>query len=229
MLAYETIAYPIRSAVDDLPSAILKRSGSIFYSGKEAFVDAKPLYVLGLNPGGIPADVPSVTIADTLEQFKLGDKPWSEYSDKSWEYAPAGTWGLQPQILHMLGRLGLDPQRVPSSNVVFVQTRGEKELGAEKAELLKSCWPLHQAVIDNLNIRTILCFGITAGAWVREQLGANEQIDTFEEKNNRHWTSKTHRAENDLQVVTVTHPSRVNWKNPLADPTQLVERALARS
>jgi hypothetical protein len=54
VLSYDTIANAIRSAVDDLPSAVLRRSGSIFYSGKEAFVGRKPLYVLGLNPGGIP-------------------------------------------------------------------------------------------------------------------------------------------------------------------------------
>lgn len=229
MLSYEAIAYPIRRAVDDLPSAILKRSGSIFYSGKNAFVDSKPLYILGLNPGGIPSDVPSVTIGDSIDEFKRREEPWSEYSDSSWEDAPPGTWGLQPRILHMLHRLRLDPQTVPSSNVVFVQSRGEKELGLEKTKLLESCWPLHQAVIDNLNIRTILCFGSTAGVWVRGRLGANELIDRFAEQNNRGWTSRTHRDEHGRQVVAVTHPSRVDWKNPEADPTPLVERALARA
>ena len=228
MLSYETIASAIRKAVDDLSPAVLKRSGSIFYSGKEAFVDRKALYILGLNPGGIPAEVPTMTIADSIGKFKQRDEPWSEYSDSSWEDADPGTWGLQPRILHMLRRLGLDPREVPSSNVVFVQSRGEKELGLEKAELLKSCWPLHQAVIDNLNIRTILCFGSTAGAWVRGQLGSHELIDRFTETNNRGWTSRTHRADNGRQVVTVTHPSRVDWKNPAADPTPLVGRAIAR-
>lgn len=229
MLSYEVIANPIRKSVDDLPAAILKRSGSIFYSGKEAFVGRKDLYILGLNPGGMPAEVPTATIADSIDEFKRSEKPWSEYSDKSWEDADPGTWGLQPRILHMLGRLGLDPRAVPSSNVVFVQSRGEKELGLEKAELLKSCWPLHQAVIDNLNIRTTLCFGSTAGAWVRGQLGAHELIDRFTETNNRGWTSKVHRDEHGRQVVTVTHPSRVDWKNPDADPTPLVLRAIART
>jgi hypothetical protein len=227
MLPYETIPHPIRRAVDDLPSAVLRRSGSIFYSGKEAFVDRKALYILGLNPGGIPTEVPTVTIADSINEFKRRGEPWSEYLE-SWEDADPGTWGLQPRILHMLHRLGLDPRAVPSSNVVFVQSRGENELGLEKAELLQSCWPLHQAVIDNLNIRTILCFGGTAGSWVRRQLGAHELIDRFTETNNRGWTNRTHRDEHGRQVITVTHPSRVNWKNPEADPTPLVGRAIAR-
>ena len=228
MLPFETIASPIRKAVDDLPAAVLKRSGSIFYSGKEAFAGRKTLYILGLNPGGIPAEVPAATVADSIGKFKQRDEPWSEYSDSSWEEADPGTWGLQPQILHMLHRLGLDPRAVPSSNVVFVQSRGEKELGLEKAELLESCWPFHQAVIDNLKIRTILCFGSTAGAWVRGRLGAHELIDSFTETNNRGWTSRTHRDEHGRQVVSVTHPSRANWKNSKADPTILVERAIAR-
>jgi hypothetical protein len=228
MLAYEAIAHPIRNAVDELPTAILKRSGSIFYSGKEAFFGPKNLYILGLNPGGIPADVPTVTIADKLERFKLRDEPWSEYFDESWEDAPPGTWGLQPQILHMLDRLGLHPRTVPSSNVVFVQSRGEKQLGLEKAELLQSCWPLHQAVIETLNIRTIVCFGRTAGAWVRGQLGTHNLIDHFTETNNRGWTSRTHGDKHGRQVITVTHPSRVDWTNPDADPTPLVQRAIAR-
>ena len=228
MLAYETIADPIRKSVDGLPSAILERSGSVFYSGKEAFVGRKPLYILGLNPGGVPAEVPSKTIADSIEAFKHRDEPWSEYLE-SWEEAAPGTWGLQPRILHMLDRLGLDPRSVPSSNVVFVQTRGEAELGPEKAELLQSCWPVHQAVIDNLQIQTILCFGTTAGAWVREQLGAHQPIDEFTEANSRGWTSRTHREDGGRQVVTVTHPSRVDWSNPNSDPTPLAERAIRRA
>ena len=228
MVPYEAIAYPIRNAVDDLPPEALKRSGSIFYSGKEAFVGRKPLYILGLNPGGIPAEVPTTTIAGSIDVFKRRDEPWTEYL-ASWEDAEPATWGLQPRILHMLEQLKLDPREIPSSNVVFVQSRGEKELELEKVELLESCWPLHQAVIDNLSIRTILCFGSTAGAWVRGQLGAHNPIDHFTETNNRGWTSRTHGDKVGRQVITVTHPSRVDWRNPDADPTPLVQRAIARA
>ncbi|MBD3728666.1 MAG: hypothetical protein IE933_03075 [Sphingomonadales bacterium] len=228
MISYEAIPSAIRTAVDRLPSDLLKRSGSVFYSGKEAFVEKAPLYVLGLNPGGIPADVPTVTIASKLAEFKRADAPWSEYTS-SWECAPPGTWGLQPQILHMLGRLGLDPHRVPTSNVVFVQTRSENDLAQEKSDLLAACWPIHAAVIESLNIRTILCFGKTAGLWVRERLEASEQIDTFVEHNKRRWMSTTHRNADGLSVVTATHPSRVNWRNESADPTPLVGRALGLS
>lgn len=229
MVTYEAIPLAIRTAVDSLPASMLKRSGSIFYSGKEAFAKQGPLYILGLNPGGIPSDVPSVTIADYNEQFRARDKPWSAYSDDSWEDAPAGSYPLQRHILHMLGQLGLDPRMVPSSNIVFVQSRSEGHLGQEKTALLEACWPFHQAVITSLGISTVVCFGATAGMWARKELGAVEQIDSYTETNNRGWTSWTHRNPDGLQVVTVTHPSRAYWTNPLADPTPLVKRALARS
>jgi hypothetical protein len=227
MIPYDAIPGAVRKAVADLADTLLARPGSIFYSGREAFAAGNALYILGLNPGGIPADPPAMTIADSIEQFAERAEPWSEYLE-SWEDAPPGTFGLQPRILHMLDRLGLDPRTVPSSNVVFVQSRGEKQLALEKAGLLKSCWPFHRAVIETLGIRTVLCFGSTAGVWVRGQLGARDLIDHFTERNNRGWTSRTHEGEDGRQVVTVTHPSRVDWRNSATDPTRLVERALAR-
>jgi hypothetical protein len=79
MMSYEAIAHPIRNAVGNLPAAVLKRSGSVFYSGKEAFVGHKPLYILGLNPGGIPAEVPTTTVAGSIDAFKRRNEPWTEY------------------------------------------------------------------------------------------------------------------------------------------------------
>jgi hypothetical protein len=228
MTPYDAIPNAVRNAVADLPPNILGRSGSIFYSGKEAYVDQAPLYILGLNPGGIPSESPTVTVASSIEKFKQRNTAWSEYADESWEDAPPGQWGLQPRILHMLAQLGLDPRMVPTSNVVFVQSRNEQHLEHEKAELLEACWPLHDAVINELGVRTVLCFGGTAGRWVCEKLGADALVDSFQETNKRGWTSKSHRNSDGLQVVTVTHPSRVDWRNPMADPTPLVERVIAR-
>lgn len=228
MTEFTEIPLPIRISIEDLPEAIFARSGSIFYSGIEAFSRSSPIYILGLNPGGGPTSDPKSSIRAYTERFKCLDKPWSEYADESWEGAQPGCWGLQPRILHLLNLLGLDPRLVPASNVVFAQTRNEQELAAEKSELLQACWPFHQAVIDNLGVRVVLCFGVTAGSWVRERLAATEQIDKFSESNGRGWTSWTHRDEAGLQVVTLTHPSRADWRNPMADPTPLVARAIAR-
>ncbi|MDT0507232.1 hypothetical protein [Novosphingobium sp. MMS21-SN21R] len=227
MLAYDKISCAIRDAVGNLSKEILDRPGSIFYSGKEAFSAKSDVYVLGLNPGGQPCTDSTRSVVAYNENFKNLSEPWSEYLDESWEGAVPGTWGLQPQILHMLDGLGLDPRYVPASNVVFVRSRSEKDLLREKAELLASCWPVHQAVIDSLGINTVLCFGKTAGTWVRQKLAAKRQIDKFTEQNKRGWTSTVHECPLGRRVVTLTHPSRANWRNPLADPTPLVRRAIA--
>lgn len=230
VLTYEAIPEAIRTAVSALPAELVERSGSVFYSGKEAFSDASPLYILGLNPGGAPSTAPTATIAAYLERFREAGRPWSEYLDGSWgDDAEPGTWGMQPRVLHMLSVLGLDPQRVPSSNVVFVQSRNENDLAQEKTELLAVCWPVHRAVIESQGVRTVLCFGATAGAWTRGQLGAHELIDAFVETNRRGWTSRVHRNALGQEVVTATHPSRADWRNPLADPTPLVAKSLARN
>ena len=37
-----------------IPSKLLFESGSVFYSGRQAFSRKNGLYILGLNPGGDP-------------------------------------------------------------------------------------------------------------------------------------------------------------------------------
>lgn len=216
----------IDAALDDLPDHLLSRSGSVFYTGKEAFEGQRPLYLLGLNPGGDPQAQLLNTVAKQIQDFRQRSQPWSAYADESWEGARPGTWGMQPRVLHMLQQLGLDPREVPTSNVVFVRTRDEAALKQEKNELLNACWPVHQAVIDSLKVRAIVCFGGTAGRWARDKIGANQLFDSFKETNARGWTSEAHRASDGRLVVTVTHPGRADWRNPAADPTPLIRRAL---
>jgi uracil-DNA glycosylase len=136
---------------------------------------------------------------------------------------------MQPRILHLFKGLEADPRLTPASNVVFVRSRRETNLQNEKQDLLETCWPVHQAAIDALSIKVVVCLGQTAGRWVRERLDANEQVDCFQETNRRGWKSYTHRSPQGLQVVTLTHPSIANWRHPDADPTPLVRRALERA
>ena len=187
---------------------------------------ARPVYLLGLNPGGNPDRQASETIRRSIANYRALTRQWSAYADDSWEGAPPGTWGLQPRVLHMLGELNLDPRLTPASNVVFVRSATEAMLQAEKSLLLDMCWPVHQAVIDTLGVKAIICFGGTAGKWVREKVGASQLLDSFRETNARGWKSEAHRAANGRTVVTVTHPGRADWRNPAADPTPLVSRVL---
>lgn len=135
---------------------------------------------------------------------------------------------MQPRILHLLGHLGLDPRVTPASNVVFVRSSDEGSLKTEKSSLLDACWPIHEAVIDTLGIRVVACLGKTAGNWVRRKTGAWRLVDHFIETNDRRWSSCAHEADDGKIVVTLTHPSRVDWRNPLADPSAMVARVIGR-
>ena len=187
--------------LDSLPKAILDRSGSLFYSGRSAFAEARALYVLGLNPAGSPLRQAGETVARDISDWRALRAHWSAYLDESWEGKAAGTHGMQPRIRHMFETLGIDLRETPASNVVFVRSANEAALTAEKAALLKSRWPIHAAVLRTLNIRTILCLGTTSGRWVRDAIGAHRLIDSFSEANDRGWTSQAHLA-GDGRAVT---------------------------
>lgn len=223
-----TIHPDIAAALDAIPAPLLSQSGKVFYTGRGAFSGPNKLYILGLNPGGDPEAQAAETIGASLQQFRLGPAWWSDYADESWCGAAPGTWGMQPRVLHMLGSLGLDPRSVPASNVLFVRSSTEETLQGEKGLLLRDCWPVHRKVIDALSIGVLLCFGNTAGRWVREELRASEFVDGYQESNGRKWSSVAHRAADGRTVITLTHPGRANWCNPNSDPTALVRRTLAQ-
>ena len=208
---------------------IRDRSGAVFYSGRSAFSRPSAIYLLGLNPGGDPDRQAAETVGQSInEALTRPQADWSAYVDESWNGRPAGSTKMQPRIQHMMRELGLDPRKVPASNVVFVRSRRERDLADEKAELLRACWPVHQAVIDKLMVRAVICLGGTAGRWVRDQVDANRWIDSFREDNDRKWTSEAHENAAGLAVITVTHPSIAAWNTPSADPTPMVARILAR-
>lgn len=209
-----------------VPSSLMKRSGSVLYSGREAFSSPNSLYILGHSPGGCPVRQASETVeVDVAESLVRAQANWSAYRDESWEGKAPGVHGMQPRVLHMLNSLGMDPGKVPASNLVFVRSGSEAGLGDEMQSLVMKCWPLHEKVIQALGVKTIVCFGGAVGAIVRKKVGAECLADTFVEQNARGWTSTYHSGK--LKVVTVTHPSRAAWTNPASDPTPLVKKALA--
>lgn len=218
--------------IDDLfravPTELLDQSGTVFYSGRDAFNRPSRLYVLGLNPGGSSPELEGHTLA-WHSNLVLHEKPanWSAYRDESWQGAPPGTWGMQPRVLHLLRRLGFDPGLVPSSNLIFVRSRREAGLKASKRELAEKCWSFHKQAINSLRVDVVLCFGTTVGNWVCKELGARELVETFIENNSRRWTSRAFRSSNGVAVVSASHPSIAAWNTPAADPTCLVEHLLS--
>lgn len=220
----------IERLIDLVPKAMRMRSGTVFYSGRAAYAASVPLYLLGLNPGGDPVAQATETIGASLEEArKRREDHWSAYADECWRGRPAGTATMQPRVLHLLKSVGLDPRRVPASNVVFVRSARESALAAEKSALLAACWPLHEEVLRALRVRVVACMGGTAGRWVREMTGAHLLIDRWTERNARCWTSEAHANSTGLQVLTLTHPSVAAWNTSSADPSPLVRAALERA
>jgi hypothetical protein len=209
--------------------SLYARSGRVFYSGRSAFSRPNDLYILGLNPGGNPEKQQGETIERDIREARTRPADWSAYLDEGWLGKSPGGHGMQPRVRHLLGRLDRNPHSVPASNVVFVRTSWESGLEGQKQALLDACWPVHEATIDALGIKTILCFGGTASSWVRERMGAYaEPVDVFVEKNERKWASCAYLAPEGRCVITLTHPSIAKWDAPNTDPTPLVERMLNR-
>jgi len=220
--------HAILAAAHHASEDIVDRSGSVFYSGQSAFSSPCPVYILGLNPGGSPELQAAETIGRDLMEWDDRPASWSRYVDESWRQQLPGTHGMQPRMRHMFSALGFDLRQIPASNVVFVRTNCEADLKLEAGDLLSKCWPFHETVIKQLEVRTLLCLGSTAGAWARSRLGAETLVGRYQETNARGWISHAHVSPDGIAVVTVTHPGRADWRNPNADPTPLVRSIIER-
>jgi hypothetical protein len=217
----------IDTFADLVPLDLRKRSGEVFYSGRTAFSIPSNLYLLGYNPGTDPQEMPDDTVEQNIQNaISSWPSRFSSYSDISWNGRPPGKAPVQQRVVHMLETAGLDPHEVPSSNLIFPRSRDEKAIRHEAMRLETLCWPFHQAVINFLGIKVIVCMGTSTAIAVRRRLSANRHIETFTEKNRREWKSDAHANETGIVVVRVTHPSRVAWTNPLSDPSPLVRSML---
>lgn len=211
-----------------IPDSLKDQSGQVFYSGRLAFSERSPIYILGLNPGGSPILQASETVTWHTDKVLTKEKAdWSAYRDESWRRAAPGTHGMQPRVLHLMQRAQRDPGRVPASNVVFLRSDAERDISDRFEVLANLCWPFHEAVIQQLGVCVVVCFGKRAGGWVRRRLDANTLVDTYTEQNNRRWQSHSYLNRDGVGVAVLTHPGRADWTNPDSDPTGLAVSLLA--
>ena len=217
----------IEALATKIPASLSPRSGKVFYAGRNAFSGQSALYMLGVNPGGDPSEAASETV-ESHTQAVLHSLPanWSAYRDEIWKGRAPGTYGMAPRVLYLCKQIGIDPGFLPSSNLVFTRSRREADLKGEMDGLLNICWPFHEAVIETVRPRAILCLGGTAGKYVRKKMNANILHSQFVEKNERCWKSQVFLAPAGLRVIVATHPSIADWTAAATDPTSLIRAAL---
>ena len=214
-----------------VPESLMDKSGAVFYSGRAAFGSSCKLYILGLNPGGSPEEHSQNTVrTQTNNALRCVCDRWSSYVDESWgtKGASPGEAPMQKGVVHLLGKLGLDPRTTPASNLVFLRSKRVKDIPRDQwNSLVTDCWPFHLAVINELNVRVVVCLGKPSSVVARSLLRAMDTpIDSFMEQNKRGWENCTYRNSDGLSIVQLTHPSRADWTSRATDPTELVMRAL---
>ena len=211
-----------------IPPSQKDRSGKAFYSGRLAFGKRSDVYVLGLYPGGDPEEYPEETISNhTCKVLHEFDENWSEYRDASWgveRRADPGIRGIQPNLLYLFEKMGMDPGEVPASNLIFQRST---EMPKDYDTLASNCWIFHGSVIWELDVRVVVLFGLTKREFLRKKL--NMLISRRKEcrSTNGDLISVTYEGHSRTLVV-LRHPSRYSWINSANedDPTEAVLQAL---
>ena len=106
----------IETALAGLPASLTVRSSPVFCTAPNAFRGGRSLHVLGLNPGGDPADQPQATVGRPISEWRAWPDGWSAYVDDVWQGGVLGEWGMQPRLRHMFARLGRDLGDPPTSH-----------------------------------------------------------------------------------------------------------------
>lgn len=152
----------LAEVLDAIPGSLRGVSGDALYSGREAWTNPSPIYLMGINPGGDPADL-STTVA-TQAAAALRPDSFSAYRDLAWTtprgnlYEP-GKHPMQRSVLHLLDRLGLDPAKVPTSNMVYARSRQAHHIAADDMRAwAEECWPFHLRMIERLGCRVVVAW-----------------------------------------------------------------------
>lgn len=213
---------------DLVPKYMYDESGKVFYSGRAAFTQSSLVYLLGFNPGGDPIEQKEDTIGkNILYALSSRENSWSAYLDECWPGAETGKSLMQINVKYLCRKLGVNPRNVPASNLIFQRARREKFLIGDRKKFIRDCWPVHQAVIDNLSVKIIICFGKSTGNYVRKTLGATMLTGSFVESNARRWKSDLYQNSAGQIVATLTHPGVAYWTVPATDPTELVKNIIS--
>ena len=134
----------------------LDRSASLLYSTHETICPGE-VYFMGLNPGGDSGSGPRLeesidaSLTRTVNAYLV---PWgNEVNDNSGK----GEYPLQRRVQWLFQQLGLNLENTLCTNLVFIQSKGEKEIMGQGLE--DDCWPVHEALLSIVKPRLILVYG----------------------------------------------------------------------
>ena len=149
----------------------LNKSGTVLYSNYYTLKVGK-LYILGFNPGGDPNSklLKEQTIDKDLENPEKWDRNYSEYTQKWGNYEP-GKDPLQRSIRFLVEDVfNLPINEVCASNLIFIRSKSESELGNWK-EIAEKHWKIHQKIINEIvKPQIIITFGLETFHFVLEKL-----------------------------------------------------------
>lgn len=159
----------------NLGEGLADKSGSVLYSGIDTLRPG-PFYLMGLNPGGAPAEGTS-SIASSIHERRA----WSAYTQDCWvagctDPAPCGHIGKDGRVEHshlarhqkhvgtLTRALGVRPEEVFATNAIFARSKNEASLkaqaqGMDSWKWWRACWHVHQQFLREVRPRWIITLG----------------------------------------------------------------------
>ena len=205
-----------------VPESLLDCSGEVFYSGRAAFSGTRPVYLLGYNPGSDPGGVRPDLRGGLDEACSRKEDRFSLYNQ---DWGPGRREDMQRSIEQFFLLSGLCPELTPSSNCVFVRSPDARTIrSAERRQLENACWPFHEAVIEELGVKAILCMGDYAYKAVKRRFRLPRPID------DQPWSAtqahRAYRTASGMLLCQLVHPSYGHWHCLKYNPAPLVRRLL---
>jgi hypothetical protein len=183
---------------------ILDMSGKVLYSGVETLKEGT-VYLLGHNPGGSPIGQATETIRNDLDA--LPTRKENAYIDESWLGRPPGSSPLQVRVRWLLEALGLNPQEVAASNMVFV--RSVDAAGSQFSGHANLCWPVHERIIEVVKPRLLIVFGNSGSSpytYLAQKFRATGERSS--PSGHANWTCRSFRVSGRFRVAGLPHLSR---------------------
>lgn len=228
--------------VREVLAPYLGRSGSVFYTGRQA-VKVGNFYLMGLNPGG-DSDEPYTEdlLGESLNKWEEVRPDWSAYLHQNWTKVldNEGNSQHQKNVRYLCNDLLNEScANIFSANAIFLRSLNSNKLDMSK-ELLTQCWKLHVSFLRRVKPRVLICLGNGPGSsfdlvreWAEIKSNVKSEPCGFRGKRRTflRWIDANAPArllgyDSPLRILGVPHPSRY-WYRSLNKFDELI-RSLVR-